>query len=277
MSSSDLSDLQYEALQPHLPPVKPARGRTNLNHKPILNGILWIMRTGAPWRELPERYGKWKTVYSRFRRWTKAGIWANVLLALQNQAEAVNQIDWDIHHIDSTSVRVHVDAAGAQCQPGLNDEDKAQWRAMGRSRGGLTTKVHLRVDGRGLVMTIVLSEGQRHDSKFFEAVMEQKPLSGGRKGRPRQRPKRVAADKAYSNSRIRDYLRKRAIRVTIPRKKDQRRRGSFDKEAYKKRNIVERTIGRLKRYRRLATRYDKLACTFLAFWQLGAILQWLNL
>ena len=275
MPQRDLTDLQYQRLAPLLPPVKPARGRTNLQHRPILEGILWIQRTGAPWRDLPVRYGNWKTVYSRFRRWTLLGVWAKVLLTLQNEAEANGSIDWNLHHVDSTSIRVHVDGAGARRET-LTPEQSAQKQAIGRSRGGLTSKVHLRVEGKGRVMKLELSQGHRHDSQLFEAVMVQEPLHGGRWGRPRHKPRRVVGDKAYLSSKLRQSLQNKGIGRVIPRKSNERRRGFFDKDAYKKRNIVERTIGHLKRWRRLATRYDKLKATFQAFWTLAIILQWLK-
>lgn len=275
MPQRDLTDLQYQRLLPLLPPVKPPRGRTNLDHRLILEGILWIQRTGAPWRDLPARYGKWSTVYTRFSRWTRAGLWDKLLLELQNQAYAQDSIDWSLHHVDSTSVRVHVDGAGAR-RGQLCAQHSAQRQCLGRSRGGLTTKVHLRVEGRGRVMKMHLSQGQRHDSLYLKTLVEQKPLRSGRPGRPRHKPKKVVGDKAYSSADNRRHLRQRAIGVVIQRKSNERRRGWFDKEDYRKRNVVERSIGHLKRWRRLATRYDKLKVTFQAFWTLAAVIQWLR-
>ena len=80
----------------------------------MVEGMLWIDRTGSPWRELPERFGKWRTVASRFYRWRQAGIWDRVLAALQRQADAAGEIDWTLHHIDSTTIRAHQHAAGAK-------------------------------------------------------------------------------------------------------------------------------------------------------------------
>ena len=95
----------WQQLEPLLPPQKNWTGKTSLPHRPVVNGILWVNRTGAPWRELPARYGKWETVASRFYRWRKAGIWDEVLQALQPMAEANGEIDWETHHVDSTVVR----------------------------------------------------------------------------------------------------------------------------------------------------------------------------
>jgi transposase len=114
MGRGDLTDKQWERLEPHLPPKKPKRGRPNTDHRRIINGILWIDRTGAPWRDLPERYGPGRTVASRFYRWRKAGVWERVLKALQRRKEAQGELDWDIHYLDATIVRAHQHSAGAK-------------------------------------------------------------------------------------------------------------------------------------------------------------------
>ena len=110
----ELTDAQWALIQPLLPPQRPRTGRPALDHRLIVNAILWLTRTGAPWRDLPERYGSWKTVYSRFRRWSKQGIWDQVFNALITEAHRRGDLDWELHHIDSTSVRAHQHAAGAQ-------------------------------------------------------------------------------------------------------------------------------------------------------------------
>ncbi len=114
METSGLSDRQWERLRPLLPPQRPRTGRPAQDHRTILNGILWIWRTGSPWRSLPERYGSWKTVSSRFYRWEKAGVWNRILSALQQKADAKGRLDWSLHFVDSTVVRAHQHAAGAK-------------------------------------------------------------------------------------------------------------------------------------------------------------------
>ena len=124
-------------------------------------------------------------------------------------------------------------------------------------------------------MAFVLQPGHRHESLVFEELMDQAAVKRVGPGRPRYRPKRVVADKAYNNKRIRSWLRKRAIRVTIPRKTNERRRGPFDKQFYKLRAKVEQLINRLKQFRRIATRYEKRADNYLGMVTLGAILLYL--
>jgi transposase len=114
MRRGELTDEQWEKLAPLLPAQKPKVGRPAQDHRLILNAIFWIVRTGAPWRDMPERYGSWSTVASRFYRWVKAGVWQRVLEALQQQADAEGQIDWEKHSVDSTIIRAHQHAAGAK-------------------------------------------------------------------------------------------------------------------------------------------------------------------
>ncbi len=79
----------------------------------VINGVLWKLRTGAPWRDLPERYGSWKTVYSRFVRWRRDGTWDRLLTQVQTKSDAVGEIIWEVS-VDSTSIRAHQHAAGAK-------------------------------------------------------------------------------------------------------------------------------------------------------------------
>lgn len=110
----ELTNLQWEKLQLLLPPQKPTKGRPNHNHRQIINGILWILRTGAPWRDLPPCYGIHSTVSSRFYRWRKAGVWDEILAKLQTIADYEGKIDWEVHMGDSSIIRAHQHAAGAK-------------------------------------------------------------------------------------------------------------------------------------------------------------------
>jgi transposase len=110
----ELSDEQWAQLAVLLPPEKPKTGRPALEHRQVVNGILWVLRTGAPWRDLPERYGNWTTVYSRFRRWREAGIWDRVFEAVQQNADRRGEVEWAIHFVDGSIVRAHQHAAGAK-------------------------------------------------------------------------------------------------------------------------------------------------------------------
>jgi len=109
----ELSDEEWEQLEPLLPPQQPKTGRPAKDHRSVLNGIVWVLRTGAPWRDLPERYGPWQTVYSRFRRWREAGTWDRLLRVLQTEGAHDGSIDGTLTMIDGSNVRAHQQAAGA--------------------------------------------------------------------------------------------------------------------------------------------------------------------
>ncbi|BFL66111.1 hypothetical protein SKB0092_43960 (plasmid) [Roseomonas mucosa] len=109
-----MTEAQWRRLEPHLPPEKPQTGRPNAPHRRILNGILWVLRTGAPWHDLPRHYGPAGTVSSRFYRWRASGLWDRILSALQAEADARGEVDWDLHFVDATIIRAHQHAAGAR-------------------------------------------------------------------------------------------------------------------------------------------------------------------
>ena len=131
------------------------------------------------------------------------------------------------------------------------------------------------MEGRGKPVAFVLTPGQRHEATVFEELMTEGAVKRPGRGRPRIRPGRVCGDKGYSSRKIRAYLRRRGIRYTIPRKTNERRTGPFDRVLYRTRNLVERAINRLKQFRRIATRYEKKAETYLAMLQIGSTLIWL--
>lgn len=241
------------------------------DHRTVLSAILWVLRTGAPWRDLPERFGPWSTAWNRFRRWSAAGVWERVLQALQREADHAGRLDWATHYVDGTVVRAHQHAAGAR--------GGQAHQALGRSRGGFSTKVHLRAEGGGRLLAFVVSGGERHESLYVGALLARGHVRRAGRGRPRARPARLVGDRGYSYPTVRRLLARRHIRAVIPHRRDQRpadgRHAPFDRETYRGRNRVERLVNRLKQYRRIATRYDKRAAHYLAMLTLATLLEWL--
>ncbi|MFH8630891.1 IS5 family transposase [Streptomyces lydicus] len=292
MSRGDLTNREWSLLEPHLPPLGGRGGRWS-DHRTVLNGILFRVRTGVPWRDLPERYGCWKTVYERHRRWSADGTWDRLLQAVQADADLVGRIDWSMVGVDSTSCRAHQHAAGARKSRPRVPKKRTTPRhhrpdeGLGRSRGGLTCKIHLASDGGCRPMTLLLTPGQWGDAPQLSEVLDRIRVPRPLGGRPRTRPDHVSGDKAYSSRSNRRYLRRRRIKHTIPEPRDQRanrqRRGSaggrpagFDRDRYRRRNEVERTINRLKNFRAVATRYDKRAYVFHGTVTAAAIRLWLR-
>jgi transposase len=146
---------------------------------------------------------------------------------------------------------------------------------LGRSRGGFSTKVHVRAEGGGKPITFVLTSGERPEAEALPALLGTGAVKRAGPGRPRLRPERVVGDRGYSSRRARRDLRRRGIGAVIPQPRNQRPCALFDPAAYRRRNRVERLINRLKQSRRIATRYEKRAANYLAMLQIGAIRLWL--
>ena len=145
----ELADNEWSAIRPMLP-NKP-RGVPRVNDRRVLNGIFWVLRSGAPWRDLPDDFGPYTTCYNRFVRWRRAGVWAKIMNALAGVHDAAVQM------IDTSIVRVHQHGACIT---------RNRRQSMGRSRGGLTSKIHALVDANGLPVRLALTAGEAHDNRL---------------------------------------------------------------------------------------------------------------
>lgn len=218
-----------------------------------IEGILWSLRAGAPWRDLPADFGPWKSVYDRFRAWTENGLWAAILTGLSTP-----QRDDEYLMIDSTAMRVHAH--------GANPAGGQAAQAMARSRSSLSTKIHLACDALGYPLGFILTGANVSD--FDQA----KPLL-----RAHLRPgARALMDKGYDSDAIRAYVNQLGGVAVIPPKANRALKPAFDEHLYCERHRIENLFARLKHYRRIATRFEKLHCTFAAMVSLACILVWLK-
>ncbi|MFS0792860.1 IS5 family transposase [Microbacterium sp. 1P10AE] len=290
MTRQEISDEVWAVMEP-LMPTATGRSRPWTDHRLTVEGMAWKYRTGAPWRDVPDRFGKWNSIYKRFNRWAEDGTWERLLAEVQKQADAAGKIDWVVS-IDSTIARVHQHGATLARDTGGSANHKNPWfeppdHGIGRSRGGLTTKLHLVCDGRGRPLGMMITGGNINDTTMMTAVLEDIRVPRDGKGRPRTRPDRVLADKGYPSKANRAWLRERGIAATIPERDDQiahRRKkpgrpidfGDQQQERYKGRNVVERCFNRLKQWRGIAMRSDKLVRTYRAAVSLAATLIWIK-
>ncbi|WP_085930099.1 IS5 family transposase [Dickeya zeae] len=277
MARYDFPDEAWALIFPMLLPERGSSrvGRPYFAHRHVMNGIFWVLCSGAPWRDLPERYGQWKTIYNRFNRWSKAGIMNRIFNKLLQILDEKALIDRDVIALDGSNVRALKASAGAK----KKHPDECEDHGLGRSRGGFGTKIHLATDGTGLPLSFCLSGGQAHDSRYSETLLNRVGIIR-RSGHLKSRPKAVLADKGYSSNNLHIHLKIKGIKVVIPfrsnEKSSQDRRRPLDKCMYKKRNVVARCFAILKENRRIATRSEKTARNHLSMLKLGAIRLFLN-
>lgn len=283
---TDLTDAQWDALQPHLP-GNPKRGHPYSDHRRVINGILWRIKLGTPWRDIPHQYGPWRTCHDRLARWERDGTWLRILQTLQGIADANRGINWEGAAIDSTHLRAHRSAVGARKQAAQRDRrDVIPGEWLGQSRGGRTTKLHLCADGQARPLSVVLSEGQRADGPFLLPVLDAIRVPRLGQGRPKSRPPIIRVDRAYGAPIYRRLVGRRGIGFICPEREDSKRNRlkkgrhggrppAFDVQAYKGRNVVERAVNRLKDFRAVATRYEKRGRNSLAVVLIACVLLWL--
>ncbi|MFD4692022.1 IS5 family transposase [Streptomyces sp. NPDC058463] len=221
-----LTYAQWARIEPLLPNRTPKRGGRWRDHRQVIDAIAFKFQTGTQWVHLPEKHGNWRGVCSRLRMRALDGTWERVFTALIAQADADDNLNWavsgELHN------RPRPPARGRSPQKGAPNSEPDD-HAIGRSRGGLTTKVHLAADGNCRPLTFVLTAGKAGDAPAFNDVMDQLRVPSQR-GRPGTRPDMVLAAKACPSRAIRKHLRRRGIRAAIPVPADQQghrlRRGS---------------------------------------------------
>ena len=246
----ELNEAQWTRIALLLPGKANDPGRTGSDNRLFVNGCLWVLRSGTHWCDLPERYGKWKTVHRRFRRRCLAGVWERVFDTFAADRDNTYLM------IDSTIVRAHQQAATGK--GGGRDQ------ALGRPRGGLTTKIPMLADTFGRPVRVCITPGQASDITAAPGLL---------KG---QQVKAVPADKAYDGNDLRTRIAAMEAAAVIPSKRNRKVAIPQDTAIYKHRNQIERWFGRLKHFRRFATRYDRRTIRFTGFVHLAAVMIWLR-
>ena len=255
-----VSDDLWEAIAPLLPsePRRDHGGPARISHRAALGGILYILRHGLRWRDLPQElgFGSGVTCWRRLRQWQALGVWQAVHQVVLNWLGDLGGVEWSRASLDSASVRAK--RGGEATGPNPTDRGKAG------------SKYHLLVDQQGVPLAVLLSAANVHDSKLLEPLVDavapiRRPL--GQPGRPRQRPAKLHADKGYDYPEKRQALRRRGITPRIARRgvESSERLGRF-------RWVVERTLAWLLRFRKLTVRYDRQVASVLAFLHLACAL-----
>lgn len=256
-----LSDEEWEKIQALLP-ENDGRGRNYRDHRRVIEGILWRLRTGAPWRDIPDVFGPWSTIYDRYRRWTQSGIWEDIFNQINEFCDRHKQLDWSAHFVDGTSIRAHQKAAGG----------KPTTNGLGWSRGGFGTKIHVRFDRNGNLLNVEVTEGQRNEITVFETLMNSGAVRQSH-GRPKLRPEAIVGDKGYNARWLRDWAHQKHMACVVPKRDNQNRKGPFNNKLYRERNIVERRIAHYKEYRAVAFRFEKCCEHYRANWLIISICQ----
>ncbi|MBC7238162.1 MAG: IS5 family transposase [Chloroflexi bacterium] len=245
-----LLDAQWERIKDLLPGQAGQPGATAKDNRLFIDAVLYRYRAGIPWRDLPARFGDFRVVHTRHSRWSQSGVWQRVFETLAQDA------DNEYAMIDATIVRAHQHSAGAK--GGLDKQ------ALGRGRGGLSTKIHATVDALGNPTGFHLTPGQAHDLQGADVLLKDTPAQT------------VIADKAYdAQARLIEPLLNKGKAVVIPSRVTNRQPREYDRELYKARHLIENFFARLKQYRAIATRYDKTARNFLGAIHLAASMVWL--
>ncbi|MHB2007267.1 MAG: IS5 family transposase [Acidobacteriaceae bacterium] len=240
----EITEEQYARIKDSLPVQRGNVSPTNLQ---LPNALLYVAERGCKWRGLPKRFGNWHTIYTRMSRWSKNGVLDRVFEKLQ--LEQIVRIGIEAFALDSTSVKAHPDGTGAFKKNGP--------QAIGKSRGGWNTKIHLVAADARTAITFALSPGNAHDApEGRELLQELGPMP---KGLP------MSMDRAYEGDETRQLALDLGMVPVVPPKSNRIEPWEYDRALYKKRNEIERLFRRLKGFRRIFSRFEKLDAVFLGF------------
>ena len=240
----EITQEQFSRIEEFLPVQ---RGNVSLSNLQVVNAILFVAENGCKWRSLPKRFGNWHTIYTRMNRWAKAGVLDRLFEELQHQQ--LVRIRIEAVSLDSTIVKVHPDGTGGSKKNGA--------QAIGKSRAGWSTKIHMVAAHARCAIAFCLSPGQAGDApEGRELLRGMKPLPDGC---------RLIMDRAYEGNETRQLALDLGFIPVVPPLCTRVEPWQYDKAMYKRRNEIERLFRRLKGFRRIFSRFDKLDVMFMGF------------
>ncbi len=219
--------------------------------KLFVEAVFWMMRTGAQWRELPEYYGKWNSVFDRFNEWSKKNIWTMLNMACIEDPD----LEWVM--IDSTTVKAHPCATGYY-------KNGSHEQGIGRSRGGLTSKIHLMVDALGNALKFIVGPGNESDINMAKPLIQD------------IRDAAIMGDKGYDSDDLRHTIQHQDCESVIPGRSNRIVPIEYDKELYKARHLVENFFAKIKNFRRIFSRFDKSVKNYASFLAFAGAMLWLR-
>jgi transposase len=260
MSRIHLSEKQWSFIGPLLP--RPSHtGRPRADDRRTIEGILYVLITGCRWQDLPHEYGAPTTVWRRLRRWGEEGVWEHIWRAALAALDLQGKLDWTQAFLDGSFA------------PARKGGDK-----VGLTKKGKGTKWMLVIDGNGLPLGFHIDSARLAEVRLAERTLESIAVTRPR-GRPRQRPAKLVADRGYDSKAFRRALRRRGIRMCIPPKRRpvhwKAKRGRpvlARKEEYRQRSKVERSFAWLGNFRRLLIRWEHYSNIYTSFFTIAVLI-----
>jgi transposase len=246
-----IKPLEWERILTKLNTIEAIHTKNETSLRRFIEGVWFVARSGCQWRLLPEKYGSWRAIHMRFKEWSDKGVWEQLFKSMHIEA------DNEAAMIDATIVRAHACSAGYK-------KDSMDQEALGRSKGGFTTKIHALVDALGNPLKFILTPGQRNDITQAEPLLKNVENTV------------VIADKGYDSNALIQAIEKQKSIAVIPSRKNRKVQREYDKHIYKERHLIECFFGKIKFFRRIFSRFDKTAQAFMGFLNFVGTLIWLR-